>query len=101
MASDPVILVNLLRVAPERQHELIALLEQNVETVIKTVPGWRRTRLIASHDGAGVVIWSEWDSAAAVEAMRSDERMKSYFPKLLELARFEALQGEIVHDRRP
>jgi quinol monooxygenase YgiN len=96
MSDESVTLINLLKVKPEKQDALIALLKQNTETVIRTLQGWKSTRLIAAKDGAGVVIYSEWESAAAVEAMRSDPRMKAYFPKISELASLESIVGAAV-----
>jgi len=94
--DESVILINLLKVKPGEQDALIALLKQNTDIVIRTLPGWKTTRLIAAKDGAGVVIYSEWETPAAVEAMRSDPRMKAYFPKILELATLESIVGSAV-----
>ena len=96
MSVEAVILVNVLKVEPSKQGALIALLELNIETVIRTLAGWKTTRLIAAKDGASVVIYSEWDTSAAVEAMRSDPRMKAYFPKIMELASFDSIVGSAV-----
>jgi quinol monooxygenase YgiN len=96
MSGEPVILINLLTVKSGKRDALIALLKQNTETVIRTLHGWKTTRLIAAKDGAGVVIYSEWESSAAVEAMRSDPRMKAYFPKILELASLDSIVGSAV-----
>ena len=96
MSDESVILINLLKVKPEKRDALIALLKQNTDTVIRTLPGWKTTRLIAAKDGAGVVIYSEWESPAAVEAMRSDPRMKAYLPKISELASLESIVGSAV-----
>ena len=96
MSDQSVILVNLLKVKPGMQDALIALLKQNTDTVIRTLHGWKSTRLIAAGDGAGVVVYSEWESAAAVEAMRSDPRMKAYFPKIIELASLDSIVGSAV-----
>jgi quinol monooxygenase YgiN len=96
MSDGPVVLVNLLKVESGKQEALIALLKQNIETVIRTIPGWKATRLIAAKDGAGVVIYSEWETSAAVEAMRSDPRMKAYFLKIIELASFDTIMGSVV-----
>ncbi|NIX75956.1 antibiotic biosynthesis monooxygenase family protein [Microvirga terricola] len=92
----PVILINLLKVEPGRQAALIALLQRNIEAVVSTLGGWKTSRLIAAKDGASVVICSEWETPAAVEAMRNDPRMKAYFPQLLELATFDSILGEAV-----
>ncbi len=96
MHDESVILINLLKVKPGKQAALLALLKQNIDTVIRTLDGWKTTRLIAARDGAGVVIYSEWETAAAVEAMRSDPRMQAYFPKISELASLDSIVGATV-----
>lgn len=96
MSDQPVVLINLLKVKPGKREALIALLKQNTETVIRTLPGWKTTRLIAANDGASVVIVSEWETPAAVEAMRGDPRMKAYFPEILELASLDSMVGSAV-----
>jgi quinol monooxygenase YgiN len=96
MSDECVVLINLLKVKPGKQDALIALLKQNTDTVIRTLHGWKTTRLIAAKDGAGVVIYSEWETPAAVEAMRSDPRMKAYFPKISELASLDSSVGSAV-----
>ncbi|ENN88066.1 hypothetical protein RHSP_38502 [Rhizobium freirei PRF 81] len=69
--------------------------------MIRTLPGWKTTRLITSEDGAGVVIYSEWETPAAVEAMRNDPRMKAYFPRIAELASLDSLMGSMVASAAP
>lgn len=96
MTMKPVVLINLLKVEPSKQEALVALLRRNIETVVSTLGGWRMSRLIAAKDGASVIIYSEWETPAAVEAMRSDPRMKAYFPQILELASFDSILGETV-----
>ncbi|CAN7533805.1 MULTISPECIES: antibiotic biosynthesis monooxygenase family protein [Ensifer] len=96
MSDESVILINLLKVKPGKQDALIALLKLNTDTVVRTLEGWKTTRLIAANDGTGVVIYSEWETPAAVEAMRSDPRMKAYFPEILELASLDSIIGSAV-----
>lgn len=95
-AKTPVTLVNVLSVEPRKQQELVELLRQNTETIIKTLKGWIATSLIASGDGKRVIIHSHWDTAADVEAMRSDPRMQAYFPRIKELASFDSMTGAVV-----
>jgi quinol monooxygenase YgiN len=83
------------------QAALIVLLQENVEKVVTTLDGWRTTRLIAAQDGASVIIYSEWDTPAAIEAMRSNPRMQAYFPRVLELADVESTIGEAVFTASP
>lgn len=94
--SESVILVNLLKVKPGKQDALLALLRQNIDTVVRTLHGWKTTRLIAATDGSGVVIYSEWQTPEAVAAMRGDPRMQAYFPKLMELASLDSVMGSAV-----
>jgi quinol monooxygenase YgiN len=96
MSDECIVLINLLKVKPGKQDALIALLKQNTDTVVRTLHGWKTTRLIAAKNGAGVVIYSEWETPAAVEAMRSDPRMKAYFPKISELASLDSILGSAV-----
>ena len=99
MSDESVILINLLKVEPGKQNALIALLKQSTDTVIRTLPGWKTTRLIAAKNGAGVVIYSEWESPAAVEAMRGDPRMQAYFPKIAALASLDSIVGTAVSSK--
>lgn len=99
MATQAVTLINLLKVDPAKQEALIALLKQNIDTVVSTLDGWKGSRLIAAADGASVIIYSEWETPAAVQAMRSDPRMQAYFPRILELAQLESVMGATVLDR--
>ena len=96
MSDRSVVLINLLKVEPGKQEALIALLKQNTETVVRTLQGWKTTRLIAAQDGSGVVIYSEWETPDAVEAMRSDPRMKACLPKIVELASLDSILGSAV-----
>ena len=96
MSDESVISINLLKVKPGKQDALIALLKQTTDAVVRTLHVWKTTRLIAAKDGAGVVIDSEWETPAAVEAIRSDPRMKACFPKVIELARLDSIVGPAV-----
>ena len=101
MSDKSVILINLLKVEPVNQGALIELLRLNTDTVIRTLRGWRRTRLIAAADGASVAIYSEWDDQAAVDAMRADARMHAYFPRISALASLDSVVGAAVLDEAP
>src|ERR1700758_1290142 len=94
--KNQVPLFNVLSVEPQNQQELVDLLRQNTETVIKTLKGWIATDLIASSDGKRVVIHSRWDTAADIEAMRADPRMQAYFPKIAALASLDSTLGSVV-----
>jgi quinol monooxygenase YgiN len=96
MASGTVILINHLKVEPGRQAALLALLQGSIDTVVSTLAGWQGSRLIAALDGGSVIIYSEWQSPRAVDAMRADPRMQAYFPRIRELASFDSVLGELA-----
>jgi len=101
MIHEAVTLINLLQVEPAKQEMLVSLLKQNVELVVSKLDGWKGTRLIAAADGSSVVIYSEWESAEAVDKMRADPRMQAYFPKIRELASLISVMGEPVMNEKP
>lgn len=96
MPDVSVVLITVLKVQPGKQDALIALLKQKTDAVIRTLDGWKTTRLIAAKDGASVVIYAEWESPAAVAAMRNDPRMQAYVPRISELASLDSIVGSPV-----
>lgn len=96
MTTGTFILLNNLKVEPRNQAALVALLKQNIDTVVSKLDGWRGTKLIAAMDGSRVTIYSEWDSPAAVDAMRADPRMQAYFPRISKLATLDSTLGELA-----
>jgi len=98
--KTPVTIVNVLSVEPRKQQELVDSLRENIETVIVTLKGWIATNLIASADGKQVVIHSQWEAPADVEAMRADPRMLAYFPRVAQLAALNSIVGTTVVSHR-
>lgn len=90
-------LLNILTVSPANQDQLLEMLRDNIDSVIRTLDGWVSTNLIASADATRVVIHSQWRDAAAVAAMRTDVRMVAYFPRIAALASFDSILGEVAH----
>jgi quinol monooxygenase YgiN len=99
IASDAVTLVNVLTVDPANHDKLLALLRDNTDTTISTLKGWIATSLIASKDKRKVIIYSQWQTLADVEAMRTEPRMVAYFPRLAALAAFDSIVGDVVYTR--
>lgn len=100
-ALDPnaATLVNVLTCDPAKQSALLDLLRENTDTVITTLDGWISTSFIASGDGERVVIVSQWRDMQAAQAMQGDPRMTDYFPKIVALAAFDSIAGQIAYAR--
>jgi quinol monooxygenase YgiN len=99
IASDTVTLVNVLTVDPANHDKLLTLLRDNTDTTISTLKGWIATSLIASKDKRKVIIYSQWQTLADVEAMRTEARMLAYFPHLAALAAFDSIVGDVAWTR--
>ena len=96
-AANTKTLVNVVSVKPgATQQAVLDSLRHNIDTVITTLTGWISTTLVASDDGDRVVIYSRWETAYDIEAMRSDPRMLAYFPKISELASFDSMVGAVA-----
>jgi quinol monooxygenase YgiN len=102
IAIDPsaATLVNVLTCDPSDQTRLLALLCENIDTVITALEGWRSTTLVASPDEARVIIISQWRDSAAIAAMQNDARMQAYFPKIAALAAFDSTPGVVTYTRQ-
>jgi hypothetical protein len=99
IASDTVTLLNVLTVDPANYDKLLALLRDNTDTTISTLKGWIATRFIAGKDKRKVIIYSQWQTLADVEAMRTEARMVAFFPRLAALAAFDSIVGDVVYTR--
>jgi quinol monooxygenase YgiN len=93
-------LVNVLTCDPSDQPTLLDLLRENIDTVITTLEGWCSTTLVASPDGARVIIVSQWRDSNAITAMQNDARMQAYFPRIAALASFDSTPGVISYTRQ-
>lgn len=98
---DPgaVTLINVLTCDPANQAALVDELRENTNAVVTTLDGWKSTSLVVSQDGTHITIISQWRDAAAVAAMRADERMKTHFPKVGALAKVDSVFGGIAYTR--
>jgi heme-degrading monooxygenase HmoA len=67
-----VTLINVFSVDPEHQAELIDLLGQAAERVMRRQPGFISANMHRSLDGTRVVNYMQWESMAAFEATFDD-----------------------------
>ncbi|GAA4781642.1 antibiotic biosynthesis monooxygenase [Actinomycetospora chlora] len=82
-------LINHFTVAPERQAELVALLEEATEEVIRHVPGFVSANLHASLDGTHVVNYAQWESQEALEGMWADPAAREHMAAATAIATAE------------
>jgi heme-degrading monooxygenase HmoA len=82
-------LVNVFTVEPGKQPEVLALLQEGIDTMFSKMPGWISTNLLKSRDGKQVVVYSQWRDAKDIVAFRQEPRMQPYF------ARFDGLAKQV------
>ncbi|HEX5752559.1 MAG TPA: antibiotic biosynthesis monooxygenase family protein [Archangium sp.] len=90
-------LINVFTVAPERQAELVKLLEEATEEVMRHLPGFISANLHRSLDGTRVTNYAQWASREHFEAMLRNPKaqvhmraaaalVEQYEPHLYEVA---------------
>ena len=79
-------LINTFTVAPEAADQLIDLLNEATDKVMRDMPGFISANIHKSLDGGRVVNYAQWRSKEDFEAMRSDPRAKPHMQKAAEIA---------------
>jgi quinol monooxygenase YgiN len=88
-------LVNVFTAEPGKQPELLALLQEGTETLFSKMPGWISSSLLKSRDGKQVIVYSQWRDAKHIDAFRQDPRLKPYFQRFGELAKYESFTCDV------
>ena len=92
-------LVNVFAVEPDNQATVHGLLQEGIEGMFRTMPGWISSTLHKSRDGKQVVVYSQWRDAESIAAFRQDPRMKPYFQRFGALAKMEAFTCDVSFNR--
>lgn len=84
--ANPLTLINVFTVAPERQTALVAALEEATEESIRYRPGFVSVNIHASLDGTRVVNYAQWESREHLEAMLADPTSHDHIRRISALA---------------
>ena len=90
-------LVNVFTVEPERQQELVDLLVQATDEVMRQLPGFVSANIHRSDDGRPVVHYAPGDTAAAFEARQPDPRATQHMGAAAAIASFAPVVCRVVH----
>jgi quinol monooxygenase YgiN len=82
VAAPVATLINVFRVDPARQEELVAALDRATAEVMVAIPGFRSANLHASLDGTRVVNYAQWASKEHFEAMLRDPRTQAHLKEI-------------------
>ena len=93
-----VTLVNVFRLhQPERQQQLLDVLVEATERVMRFQPGFISANLHRSLDGTHVVNYAQWRSAADFEAMRGNPAAQEHMARAFGLADVEGHLYEVAY----
>jgi heme-degrading monooxygenase HmoA len=67
--NSPIVLINTFTVAPENQDELIRVLNEATENVIKKIPGFISASIHRGKNGDKVANYAQWRDEASFESM--------------------------------
>jgi len=96
MAAAMVTLINIFSVAPERQDELVRLLQGLIEEVMRTLPGFVAADVHRSIDGKRVANHARWRSEADWKAMVRHPQVQARMTPILAIATFQPHLYELV-----
>src|SRR5438046_8090919 len=86
-AEAPVLtLINVFTVAPEKQAQLVELLERATRDVMQVRPGFISASIHRSIDGTRVTNYAQWRDRAAFDAMLQDEEARAHMTAAAALA---------------
>jgi quinol monooxygenase YgiN len=90
-------LVNVFTVDPARQQQLVDVLIEATEQVMRHIPGYVSANIHQSIDGTHVVNYAQWRSREAFEAMLQDPTAATHMRKAAALAAFEPHLYSVVY----
>jgi quinol monooxygenase YgiN len=86
VGDQTVTLINVFDVGASKQQELLDLLIEGTEEVLRHRPGFVSVNVLASNDGSRVVNYAQWSSYDAVKAAMDDPDVQGYVRRTAELA---------------
>ncbi|PTL85112.1 antibiotic biosynthesis monooxygenase [Vitiosangium sp. GDMCC 1.1324] len=90
-------LINVFTVAPERQGELVKVLEEATEQVMRYLPGFVSANIHRGLDGTRVANYAQWASREHFEAMLRNPRAQEHMRAAAALVeKFEPHLYEVV-----
>ncbi|OCB56975.1 antibiotic biosynthesis monooxygenase [Mycobacterium vulneris] len=84
--SDHATLINVFTVEPQRAADLVELLRQATDDVMRHVPGFITANIHLSTDGTRVVNYAQWRSADDFRAMLADPVTREHMGRCADIA---------------
>ena len=94
--SDVTTLVNILNVEPENQQALVAALKESIKTFFSKMPGCISSSILTGSNGRQVISYSQWRSAADIEAFRQNPNFGPSVQRILALSKAETITCDVA-----
>jgi quinol monooxygenase YgiN len=89
-------LVNILNVEPENQQALAAALKESIETFFSRMPGFISSSVLTGKNGRQLVSYSQWRSAADIEAFRQNPDFGPSIQPIAALSKAETIACDVT-----
>src|SRR5579862_9844669 len=100
-SKNEVVFVNVIEVDPSRYEELIAIVKEGNERVIRRRDGFVSAFLATTPDRSRVVTVARWTSPDAVKALQSDPVVGDYVKRTAAVAKANPTVFTIVAEFLP
>jgi quinol monooxygenase YgiN len=94
--TDMITLINVFTVEPQNQENLIKILEQATEEVMRYLPGFISANIHRSLDGIKVVNDAQWKNKKAFEDMLQNPEAQRHMNEALRVSKSEPNLYQVV-----
>lgn len=97
-AKNMLTLINVFTVKPEHQQQLLDILVEADQTVMKNLPGYISANFHRSLDGTKVTNYTQWESMEALDAMLHNPAAMPHLQLIRQIAeKVEPARYEVVY----
>jgi heme-degrading monooxygenase HmoA len=100
-SQSEAVFVNVVEVEPSRYQELLAIVKEGNDTVIRRRDGFISAFIAATPDKSRVVTVARWRSADAIKALQSDPIVTEFGRRTAAVAKSNPMVFTIVEEYRP
>ena len=100
-ANEEAVFVNVIEVDPARYPQLIEVLKEGNDSVIRQRNGFISCLIVASADRSRVITVARWKSADAIKRLGSDPVVAGYVKRTAALAKANPAVFTVVAEYRP
>jgi antibiotic biosynthesis monooxygenase (ABM) superfamily enzyme len=97
--EDLVTLINVFKVKPENQQNLVDMLVEATEEVMEKLPGFISANIHKSLDGEWVTNYAQWKSVEHFRAIFQNSDALHHMPKIGEIAESSPVLYEICYTK--